>query len=64
MTISGSSRKGSKVSSNEAEAIGHAMCARERENRMANLRKTGGFLLPLTKLCLLKACHIHAPVSK
>lgn len=36
----------------------------ERENRMANLRKTAGFLLPLTKLCLLKACHVHAPVSK
>lgn len=31
MIIIGSSRNGSKVSSNEKEAIGHAMCARERE---------------------------------
>lgn len=31
---------------------------------MANLRKTGGFLLPLPKLSLLKSCHIPTPVSK
>lgn len=54
---------GREVNSNEAEAIGHDMCARERE-LYANSRKTGGFLLPLTKLSLLKSCHIHTPVSK
>lgn len=31
---------------------------------MANPRKTDGFVLPLTKLSLLKSCHIHTSVSK
>lgn len=31
---------------------------------MADLRTTGGFLLPLTKLSLLESGHIHTAVSR